>query len=179
MTWLLHADVSHIVGLNWKFHGFLYSEISYFFHILDAAVFILLLLWHLQAYWILPLPRILLVHWSMYACMLSLSTRESHHHSKRMTSLDDVSSPSGANKLACAYCQASPAALVASPSSGVPLSSLDHLIWSNIHGDMNFPSVTLPCFICMLFDTSLENSKFEESTEEQNVSVFLLVITMR
>ena len=81
------------------------------------------------AYWILPLaadPAVTLVN--IYACMLSLPTRESRHLSKRMTSSDDVSSPFGANKLACAYCQASPAALVASPSSGVPLSSLDHPI---------------------------------------------------
>ena len=52
---------------------------------------------------------------------------------------------SGANKLACAYCQASPAALVLAPSSGAPLLSLDHLIWSNIHGVMNFRVQLLLC----------------------------------
>jgi len=68
------------------------------------------------------------VYVHMHACCHS-PAREPRHHSKEwMTSPDDVSSPSGANKLACACCQASPAALVASPSSGVPLSSLDHPI---------------------------------------------------
>jgi len=93
------------------------------------------------ACWMLPLaadPAVVLVL-CICACML-LYGHERRHLEKRVTSLDDVAScsASGANKLACAYCQASPAALALAPSSGAPLSSLDHPIWSNIHGDMNF-----------------------------------------
>jgi len=80
-----------------------------------------------------------------YACML-VQSRTSTCAVGRMTSLDDDAtfcSASGASSFCCAYCQASPAALVASPSSGVPLSPLDQSIWSNIHGDTNFPRVLL------------------------------------
>jgi len=82
------------------------------------------------AYWILPLaadPAVVLV---LYICMHAV-----------IIPCGDTTLPSpssGANKLACAYCQASPAALVLAPATGASLSSLDHLIWSNIHGDMNF-----------------------------------------
>jgi len=61
-----------------------------------------------------------------------------------VTSLDDAalpSSSSGANKLACASCQASPVALVAPPSTVASLSSLDHPIWSRTDGDINLPSM--------------------------------------
>jgi len=135
----------------------------------DAAVFFLLLLWNWQAYWILPLPRILLVYWPLYiyACMLSSVANERHHP------LDDVGfsltpySASGATSFTCAYCQASPAALVPSPSSGVPLSSLNHLIWSNIHGDLNFrvhvvlyPFI-LPCFSRSISGVLIRRAKCE------------------
>jgi len=82
-----------------------------------------------------------------------------------VTSLDDVAScsASGANKLACAYCQASPAALVLAPSSGAPLSSLDHPIWSRTDGDINFRVHV--CFffslaLSMLFDIDLYGDRF-------------------
>jgi len=58
----------------------------------------------------------------------------------------DVTLPSpssGANKLACAYCQASPAALVDAPLQEAPLSPLVCLISSNIGGDINFQSSRL------------------------------------
>jgi len=85
------------------------------------------------------------------ACMLTLLQTST---CKRMTSHDDVGfcSASGATSLSCAYCQASPAALVVAPPPVVPLLSLDQSIWSRTDGDINFPSVALPCFNCMLFD---------------------------
>jgi len=88
------------------------------------------------------------VHACMHAVIADSRTSSSL---QRMTSLDDVtpsSSPSGANKLACAYCQASPAALVASPSPVASLSSLDHPIWSKTDGDVNLPSaLVFPLFL--------------------------------
>jgi len=111
-----------------------------------------------QAYWILPHsvdPALSsLVH--MHACLCS---RERRQVQRMTSSSDDVGScsASGASSFTCAYCQASPAALVASPSSGVPLSPLDQSIWSNIHGDINFQSIGLSCFYSsMLFDTSID-----------------------
>jgi len=111
-------------------------------------------------------PRILL-YWFIYmhACCHS-PAREPRHHSKEwMTSLDDVSSPSGANSFCCAYCQASPAALVASPTPVASLSTWNQLISSNIHGDIDFR--VLPLYSSILFDTFRDRSKW--STETQNV----------
>jgi len=112
----LHSDVSHWqadvaspcwcqpqMGLNWKFHG--YPQWDLFLSTPDAAVFLLLLLWNWQAYWILPLPRILLVYWPLctYACMLLYGRR---HLGKSDITSDDVGScsASGASSFCCAYC---------------------------------------------------------------------------
>jgi len=119
------------------------------------------------ACWILPLaadPAVVLVY--IYACMLVIRERR---QVQRMTSLDDVthpSSPSGANKLACAYCQASPAALAVAPSSGAPLSSLNHPIWSNIHGDMNFPSRHALFFHAFRYFAKIRNSYGDQNVRE-------------
>jgi len=86
----------------------------------------------------------------IYTCMLSsVANVDTWKRVTSSTGWCGLCSASGATSLSCAYCQASPAALVPSPSSGVPLSSLNHLIWSNIHGDLNFQSSRLlyyPCF---------------------------------
>ena len=84
-----------------------------------------------------------------YACMLVSSRTSSSLH--RMTSLDDVAScpASGASSSSCASCQASPAALVPSPSPLASLSTWNHLISSRTDGDTNFPRVHVcfyPCF---------------------------------
>jgi len=140
-----HADVGSPcwcqpqMGLNWKFHGLL-------------SQWDLILLPHpgccslptapvVAAYWILPLaadPAVALVYICMHAC--HSSTREHRHLVRVTSSSDDVGlySASGASSFCCAYCQASPAALVDAPFPVASLLSLDHLIWSNIHGVMNF-----------------------------------------
>jgi len=114
------------------------SEISFFFHIPDPVGFYLLLLWHWQAYWILPLPRILLWYWFIYiyACFfMGADTWKRVTSSVMMWSL---CSASGANIFCCAYCQAPPAALVPSPSPVASLSTWNHLISSRTDGDTNF-----------------------------------------
>jgi len=112
-----------------------------------------------QAYWILPPSVDPALSSYTHACLCS---RERRQVQRMTSSSDDVCScsASGANSFCCAYCQASPAALVAAPRPAVPLSSLDHLIWSNIHGDINFRvHVWFTLGLSMLFDTSHENSK--------------------
>jgi len=91
-------------------------------------------------------PAILLAHIYIYACMLS-----SVANSKWCHPLDDAGlySASGASSFTCAYCQASPAALVPSPSPVASLSTWNHLISSRTDGDTNFPRVHVcfyPCF---------------------------------
>jgi len=90
-----------------------------------------------QAYWILPPSVDPALSSYIHACLCSRERRQV----QRMTpSSDDVGScsASGANILACAYCQASPAALVDAPLQEPPLSPLVCLISSSIGGDINF-----------------------------------------
>jgi len=157
------------VGLNWKFHGFLHSETSCFLHtgccrlpppapvasMLDSSA---ATLW------------ILLSYWFTCVCMLSSVANERHHL------LDDVGlcfapcSASGAASLSCACCQASPAAPAVSPSPGVPLSSLDQLIWSKTDGDVNFQSVALIALCSsMLFDPSARRPKCEVDSKQLTI----------
>jgi len=95
-------------------------------------------------------PAILLAHIYIYACMLS-----SVANSKWCHPLDDAGlySASGASSFTCAYYQASPAALVSSPSPVASLSSWNYLISSRTDGDTNFSRVV--DYSSMLFAKSI------------------------
>jgi len=112
-------------------------------------------------------PAILLVH--MHAC--SVTRREWMTSSIWWCRLCLAPcSASGATSLSCAYCQASPAALVPSPSPGVPLSNWNHPILTCIHGDTNFQRLI---YSSMLFTKSISidlRSRVECSHGGQNVS---------
>jgi len=159
----LHSDVSHWhtdvaspcwcqpqMGLKWKFHGLL-------------PQWDLILLPHPGCCSLLPTAPVvsildsstaadpaILVHLCMHAVFADSRINDNWwHHSS-----DDVGScscsASGATSFTCAYCQASPAALVPSPSLVASLSTWNHPILTSIHGDTNFPRVAscfiLPCF---------------------------------
>jgi len=84
----------------------------------------------------------------IYTCMLSsVAIVDTWKRVTSSTGWCGLCSASGASSFCCAYCQASPAALVHPPSSGVPLSNWNQLISSNIGGDINFQSSRLLPFI--------------------------------
>jgi len=81
-------------------------------------------------------------------------------------------SASGASSFCCACCQASPAALVASPSPVVPLSNWNHPILTCIHGDTNFQKLTYsyPCFSIFRENSKLvRRSKCEVDLKESTI----------
>jgi len=148
---------------------FFHKEISYFFHtgccsLLPTAPVV-------AAYWILPLaadPAAALVYICMHAC--HSSTREHRHLVRVTSSSDDVGlySASGASIFCCAYFQASPAALVPSPSPVASLSTWNHLISSRTDGDTNFPRVA-SCFILPCFSRISISIHIDDPYGDQNV----------